>query len=249
VRLERLENFPRNPLRSGAVTRLFTGLWLLIAVGLAAPPAVAAPDRREMQAREAFAAGRYQEALDLFVKLYAEQLHPNYLRNIGRCYQDLGDPDRAISSFHEYLRKAKDVSPTELKEINGYIAEMEDLKKRQQQPADQKAAQLEPLPKKDPAANASPTSLPVPAPASASPPGGQLAVAAPSAPPPAAQPLVLLVEPQAPPPRDDGPPVYGRWWFWAIVGGVVAAGVVGAAAAGVFTTRTDATCPAGRLCR
>src|ERR1043165_8911053 len=74
----------------------------------------AAPaDVREMKAREAFAAGRYQEALDIYVKLYAERLHPNYLRNIGRCYQNLGEPDKAINSFREYLRKAKGVSADE----------------------------------------------------------------------------------------------------------------------------------------
>src|SRR3954469_8973217 len=82
----------------------------LLAALVAGSPAVeAAPakDKREMQAREAYAAGRYQEALDIFVKLYAETVHPNYLRNIGRCYQNLNEPDRALSSFREYLRKAR----------------------------------------------------------------------------------------------------------------------------------------------
>jgi tetratricopeptide (TPR) repeat protein len=91
----------------------------------------AAPDPREMKAREAFAAGRYQDALDLFVKLYAEKLHPNYLRNIGRCYQNLGEPDRAISSFHEYLRKARKLTAAERAEIERYIGEMEELKRTQ----------------------------------------------------------------------------------------------------------------------
>ena len=70
--------------------------WLaaLIAVmfALGTVRASAATDPRELKAREDFAAGRYQQALDLFAKLYAEKLHPNYLRNIGRCYQNLGDP-------------------------------------------------------------------------------------------------------------------------------------------------------------
>src|SRR5882672_6044299 len=74
-------------------------------------------DQREMQAREAFAAGRYQDAADLFAKLYAQKLHPNYLRNIGRCYQNMGEPDKAISSFREYLRKAKSIRADERQEI------------------------------------------------------------------------------------------------------------------------------------
>ena len=55
-------------------------------------------------------------------------MHPTYLRNIGRCYQMLRDPDRAISSFQEYLRKAKDLSGEQRAEIERYIADMEQLK-------------------------------------------------------------------------------------------------------------------------
>jgi tetratricopeptide (TPR) repeat protein len=87
-------------------------------------------DPREMQARESFAAGSYKEALEIYTKLYAEKLHPTYLRNIGRCYQNLNEPDRAISSFREYLRKAKDMPADERAEVEGYIKEMEDLQKK-----------------------------------------------------------------------------------------------------------------------
>ena len=84
----------------------------------------------ELQAREAFAVGDYTKAVALFGKLYAETLHPTYLRNVGRCYQNLGDPDRAIASFREYLRKAGDLSATERAEINGYIEEMKALERQ-----------------------------------------------------------------------------------------------------------------------
>ena len=87
-------------------------------------------DPREMQAREAFAAGSYKEALDIYTKLYAEKLHPTYLRNIGRCYQNLHESDRAISSFREYLRKAKDMPADERAEVEGYIKEMDDAKQK-----------------------------------------------------------------------------------------------------------------------
>ena len=89
-----------------------------------------AADSRELKAREAFAAQRYQDALDLFAKLYAETLHPIYLRNIGRCYQNLGQPDKAIISFREYLRKRKRSTRRGAREIEGYIEEMEELKRR-----------------------------------------------------------------------------------------------------------------------
>ena len=86
-----------------------------------------------MKAREAFAAGRYDEALNLFAKLYAETLHPVYLRNIGRCHQKLRQPEQAIDKFHEYLVKEKKISADERKEIDGYIKEMEALRDEQAQ--------------------------------------------------------------------------------------------------------------------
>ena len=190
---------------------------LTVALGA---PALAATDKRELQAREDFAAGRYQEALDIFAKLYAEKLHPNYLRNIGRCYQNLGDPDKAISAFREYLRKAKGVSVEERAEVEGYIKEMEALAMRKQ---------LEAAPKSPP------------------PPPPQLA--APATTPtasPAAVTLTATPEPAAP--ASESSPFYTRWWFWTIVGGVAVAGA-GLAAAGVFTSHKDATCDMGRICQ
>src|SRR3954462_575899 len=85
----------------------------------------------EMKAREAFAAGKYDDALNLFAKLYAETLHPVYLRNIGRCHQKLRQPEAPIDKFREYLAKEKKLPGDERKEIEGYIKEMEALKEEQ----------------------------------------------------------------------------------------------------------------------
>jgi hypothetical protein len=194
----------------------------VIAVGIVPVPAHAAKEKvakekkdpREMQAREAFAAGSYKEALDIYTKLYAEKLHPTYLRNIGRCYQNLHEPDRAISSFREYLRKAKDTSADERTEVEGYIKEMEDLRK-------QDAA----------AARPAPQPLPVTPPV-----------------PPEAQPQPAVYV-QQPAPAPEPTPVYKRGWFWGVVAGVVVAGTVaGLAAGGVFSPKSNNSCPAGRTC-
>jgi hypothetical protein len=133
---------------------------LVVAVWCAgAAPARGAPpprrDQREVEAREAFVTGRYQQALDLFGKLYAETLHPTYLRNIGRCYQKLGDPDRAISTFRDYLRKAAPLPASERAEIDDYIAEMEALKKERAQAARPGPAPVPAPPPTAPAAAAS----------------------------------------------------------------------------------------------
>ena len=142
-------------------------------------------------------------------------MHPNYLRNIGRCYQNLGEPDRAIASFRDYLHKAKSVSADERAEIDGYINEMQDLKQKREAAA----------------------AKPAPAPASAAP-------VAPLAPPPVAKasPTKIDLVAKRPPPVPEEPPIYGRWWFWAIVAGVAGAGVGVAAAAGAFTHTKDASC-------
>jgi hypothetical protein len=131
----------------------------LIAVGIVPTPAHAAKEKaakdakdkdkkdpREMQAREAFAAGSYKEALNIYTKLYAEMLHPTYLRNIGRCYQNMHEPDRAISSFREYLRKAKGMPADERAEVEGYIKEMDDLQKQNAAAADAAKPVPQPLP-------------------------------------------------------------------------------------------------------
>lgn len=224
---------------------------IVAAVAASVPHLHAAVDQRELRAREAFAIGRYQEALDLFGKLYAEKLHPNYLRNIGRCYQNLGDPDRAINSFRDYLRTAKGLRAEERAEIEGFIKEMEQLKAQQSAPAAQT-----PSPATAAAAanrvdhSAAGAALPA---ATGSAPGSTQAAAAPDlgtsatssnlAAVPASAPAANLVQSDgaSPGPSNDRP-LYGRWWFWAIVGGVVATGVGIAAAAGAFTTTQEPDC-------
>lgn len=205
-------------------TCLPRSLALCLAVALAAPAVSrAAPDKRERQALEWFAVGRYQDALDLFGKLYAEKLHPTYLRNIGRCYQNLGEPDKAIASFREYLRKAKKVPADERAEIEGHIKEMEDLKR-------QRNAAAEPPP---------PLRLPEPPPpAPIETP--RVEPVAPSVPEPAvAQP--------APPRGQPAAPLHRKTWFWVAVSGIVAAAAVGGlAAAGVFSS---GRCPSMTACK
>jgi tetratricopeptide (TPR) repeat protein len=198
----------------------------LIATGVAPSQALAAKKEkqaknnpREMQAREAFAASNYKEALDLYTRLYAEQLHPTYLRNIGRCYQNLNDPERAISSFREYLRKAKDVTPQERAEVEGFIYEME---------AQQKKTAAAPEPAKP-----EPKPLPVPAP--------------PVNPMP--QPVALVQNPTPASISTPPAPFYQRAWFWGLVGGVVVAGTAGGLwAAGVFSPKSKNACPGNTTC-
>jgi tetratricopeptide (TPR) repeat protein len=199
----------------------------VVALALTSVAAAAvAADARELKAREEFAAGRYHEALDIFAKLYAETLHPVYLRNVGRCYQNLGDPDRAIISFRDYLRKHKTIEPEERREVEGFIAEMEELKKQREAVA----------------RVATPSTAP-PNPAST-------IAALPGAAQPAtdAAPEALVTAP-ARHPSEESSPVYTRWWFWTIVAATaVGAGLGVAAWNGALTRTMDAPCRTGYEC-
>jgi len=185
-----------------------------------------ANNQLEMKARESFAAGRYDEALQTFAKLYAETLQPVYLRNIGRCHQKMREPQKAIDAFKDYLAKSpktgkEKVSAEERTEIEGYIKEMEALRDEQ---ARAPAPPVTPVTPIQPA-NPPPTGITAPLLA---------------APPPAE----TLSTPPAPP---EGHPIYTRWWFWTglgvlVVGGVVAAVVLSSGSGG------KPTCPMGVTC-
>jgi hypothetical protein len=196
---------------------------VLLAVALIAAALTAtaqSADTREIEARRAYAAGRYKEAVDLYSNLYATTLHPTYLRNIGRCYQNLEEPQLAIKSYQEYLRKAS-VTQAERREIDGFIAEMEALKQQQA------AATPGPTPTAPaPAVPTTPAAAP-PAPRSA-----VVATPAPSAAQSASSSVDLAAA--APEPEPASTPFYTRWWFWSVVGLAVAGG-----AAALFLTRSD----------
>jgi tetratricopeptide (TPR) repeat protein len=104
-------------------------LALLALTSLAAPARAEKVDPREQTARAFFATGKYQDAIQIYAQMFAERPHPNHLYNIGRCYQNMGDPDHAIPSFKEYLRKAK-IDAAGRKEVEGFIKEMEALKEK-----------------------------------------------------------------------------------------------------------------------
>ena len=132
--------------------RLLSVTVVLLALAFCVPANAAGDEGAELKARTHFAAGEYKEALEIYARLYAETMHPTYLRNIARCHQNLGNADKAISSFREYLRKAHDLTPDQREEIEGYIAEMEQLKQsRAGAPTGPPAAAAAPPPPRRPA--------------------------------------------------------------------------------------------------
>ena len=202
-------------------------VFLVTAGGSWPAPASAAEDAREVEARALFAKGDYEPALDIYAKLFAEKNDPLYLRNIGRCYQKLKNPDKSIDAFKEYLRRGK-IKSRERDEVNGFIKEMEDLKAQQ--------------------AAAPPVAPPPPAPVTPVEPT-RVAAPPPAAPPPVAAtaaPAVTLAagsgEGSA-----ESTPITHRWWFWAGIGAVVVGGVVTAIV--LSSGGSDRLpCPSGTVC-
>jgi hypothetical protein len=219
--------------------RLVGALLVVMALGAARVEAAQTDKQVEINARQAFAAGRYDEAIELFAKLYAETLNPIYLRNIGRCHQKQRQPDKAIDAFHDYLAKGKGISSAERKEIQGYIHEMELLR-------DEEAKRIVAQPNPPPpalAVNTNPSNEAAPPPP---PPPSNLSLGVPP-PPPDGAPGAQVTIAQEGAPANKPHPFYTRWWFWTVVG-VVAVG----AAAVVLVSASGTTkpgCPSYAFCK
>jgi hypothetical protein len=211
----------------------FRSLGLVVVVGLiwslgVTPAAFAGKDsekQAELKARQAFAASRYDEAIEIFAQLYAETLNPIYLRNIGRCHQKKREPEKAIDAFQDYLAKGKSITPTERKEIQGYIKDMEQL--RDDQAKEREAAAAKPFTPAPPA-----TTGPGPGPTNTTTvnvaPGPNPNAVTTLPPPNDPGNPTLVATPGSRPPPEENHPIYKRWWFWTALG-VVAAGGVAAA--------------------
>jgi tetratricopeptide (TPR) repeat protein len=161
-----------------------------------------------VEGRALFAKGEYRKALDNYATLFAETNDPLFLRNIGRCYQKLRTPDKAIDAFREYLRRSPRIKPAERAEVEGFIKEMEELQR----------SEAAARPVAPPPAETAPPPQPPPPDLSAR----QPAPSAGGAPPAA------VIE--IPAPATESPPVYKRWWFWTAVGAVAVGAVVTAVA-------------------
>lgn len=206
--------------------------FLVVAVPIMRAPAAHAAktdNATEMKAREAFAAGRYDDALDLFAKLYAQTLHPVYLRNIGRCHQKMHQPEQAIDKFNEYLAKEKKISADERKEIDGYIKEMETLR-------DEQARQKAPPPPNNPSLSNPPVT---PINAGNNPPPPNYNYYPPPPPPQTGTTSGTLVA--QPTPSQEGAPIYKKWWFWTGIGAVVVTTVIVAVVLSGGTDRPECT--------
>lgn len=81
----------------------------------------------ESAGEDLFLAGKYKEALQVFQEVVREYKEPIDVVlaawwNIGRCYEQLGDDESALSAFEEFKKRA--VSDDERKDAHAKIAEV-----------------------------------------------------------------------------------------------------------------------------
>ncbi|NTX17053.1 tetratricopeptide repeat protein [Myxococcus sp. CA056] len=98
--------------------RATSPLLLALVLTLTGTTAVAANAAARTEARRAFERGtrlydqaRYAEAATAFEQAYRQVPNGVVLYNLGQCYEKLGELDKALTSYREYLRlvpKAKD---------------------------------------------------------------------------------------------------------------------------------------------
>ena len=95
----------------------------LVCSPLSPSVAQAQTDPRMKAVKNACASGNFELGVKLLADLYVETNDPIAIYNQGRCYQQNAEPERAASRFREYLRKARDLSPAERAEVEGFIRE------------------------------------------------------------------------------------------------------------------------------
>jgi tetratricopeptide (TPR) repeat protein len=194
--------------------------------GRAAPAAEQAGRQHARRANDLAAEGRCKQAVPLFTKAYEALQDPALLFNRGECYRRLGEPQKALVDYHQFL-SAMPKAPNRVA-VEQRIRELDGVPPPR--PADFVERRPEAV-----------ATAPRPAPRAGSGDGGDDGLVparraerafpppAPEAPETDAQPLSLRARPdrEAPPsrPRSTGLP----GWAWAgIVMGVVSGAALGA---------------------
>src|ERR1043165_1364229 len=57
---------------------------------------------------QAYAAGRFKDAIDLFLEAARIAPNPAFSYNVGLAYEQLGDADNALRWYRDYLRELPD---------------------------------------------------------------------------------------------------------------------------------------------
>jgi len=99
----------------------------VIVTALLASRAAGAEERdpRESEAKRACLGGKPDRGIELLAALFAETNDPTYIYNQGRCFEQNGKANEALTRFREYLRKSPNLGPEDRAQVQAHITEME----------------------------------------------------------------------------------------------------------------------------
>ena len=176
------------------------------------------------QAEKSYALGKFDDALKQYEHAFDLKPMPAFLFNIGQCYRNLGNWERASFFYQGYLNrepraKSRDKVLALIEQMNQKVREQEEARR---------------------AAAAAIVATP-PAPPSAA--GNVVTGAPPASSGGEGKPAVPGAVPPVPTPPSDTPPpstpTYKKWWVWTLVGVAVVGG--GVATAMVLTNPSVST--------
>jgi hypothetical protein len=196
-------------------------LIITVALGAAAPVAMAQTAAQKKQAKQhfdeaktLFNLGKFREAVAEFERSYRLFTAPEILFMIGQCYNQLGEPPRAAFYYRRYLDEKPNAKNKD--EVEAMIADIEARSGRRPPPPG--AVVTPPPPPPPPPKPVAKREPPPP------PPKPIVAQVLPEPPAPAVAPLATM--PTPPPPADEPSPFYKKWWFWGGVGAAVVTVVI-----------------------
>lgn len=101
---------------------------------------VARAESLSEKAVEAFEAQDYEEAVRLFQKAYDASPEPNYLFNIGRVYEEMGDLRNAVKYYQQFVGQpgvdldARETALQRLKVLRDAVEQLEADEKKDEEP-------------------------------------------------------------------------------------------------------------------
>ncbi|MFH1129748.1 MAG: tetratricopeptide repeat protein [Pseudomonadota bacterium] len=153
------------------------------------------------QGKVAFSRGQYEDALNEYTVAYRLLPLPGFLFNIGQCYRNLEQYEKAILSFQLYLQNVPQAANRNA--VQQLVKELED-----------KLEQKRSTEEKIPAENEKLVTKPFTEP--------------PSEITKINEPLPLEPPPPTPMSTSITTPIYKKWWFWTAIAVAVGGGAVGA---------------------
>jgi tetratricopeptide (TPR) repeat protein len=125
---------------------LFSGLFVVVSTGSAFADQPLSRAARENAAKKACALGDFQKGAEILADLLLETNDSNYIYNQARCYQQNARWEQAINRFHEFLRKARDLSKRDRAETEQQLADCESSLAKATQVAPPPVAPAPPVP-------------------------------------------------------------------------------------------------------